>query len=317
MNHVIAFDFQGRRMDIIRLAEAAGRIREGCFVWFDVDLAEAAAEAELAEVGLPPEQIASLLRGEPEVSAEIDANRIRFEVKEGRCDETGFHSTSVQALMTGQALFTVHQGPVEFLRHMASHCREDFIKFSRSPGFLLYEMGEGLLEMHRRLRRRFATEAESLHDHLLDEADELLFSRISRMTRDLLKGRKIVQDAGDTWERLATRKSAALPETTQPFLRSIAEAIHRIAEDLTVHRDTLNDAVNLYLSAVSHRTNRVVKRLTILGTIFMPLTFLCGVYGMNMTIPEAGWAGMYYLFWGICAGLAGALFWIMRRWKWF
>ncbi|MFH1477413.1 MAG: CorA family divalent cation transporter [Verrucomicrobiota bacterium] len=126
----------------------------------------------------------------------------------------------------------------------------------------------------------------------------------------------MVLDSGEVLHELAVRKSSRVPETTQPYLQSIAGAVERIGDDLAVHRDTLNDAVNLYLNAVSHHTNRIVKRLTIVGTIFMPLTFLCGVYGMNMPIPEAGWKGMYAVFWGLCALFYLASIWMMRKWKW-
>jgi magnesium transporter len=69
-----------------------------------------------------------------------------------------------------------------------------------------------------------------------------------------------------------------------------------------------------YMSVVSNRMNEVVKVLTIIGTIFIPLTFLAGVYGMNMPIPENSWRGTYPLFWLVSVGIAGGmLYWFRRR----
>ena len=66
-----------------------------------------------------------------------------------------------------------------------------------------------------------------------------------------------------------------------------------------------------HMSATSNRLNAAMKVLTTISTIFIPLSFLAGVYGMNMTIPENAWPGMYYVFWTLCIGIAGTMvFWL-------
>jgi magnesium transporter len=70
------------------------------------------------------------------------------------------------------------------------------------------------------------------------------------------------------------------------------------------------------MSAVSNRMNEIMKVLTIISTIFIPLSFVAGVYGMNMYVPEAEWRGMYGVFWLICAGISGGLLWWFHRRRW-
>lgn len=317
MSFGVAFDFNARTECVIPPAEAAMWMARGCFCWLDLDAEDAEdAAGVLAAVGLEPGLAERVLSGDPEARYDLGAGLVHCGLTEAVVDEAGLRTAHVHVVLTERVLVTAHRGPVEFLRRMADTCREDFLRFSQSPGFLLYEIGDGLLEMHRRSRRRFAGEVERLHENLLSAADEEVFARVSAMTRDLLGFRRIVLASAETLRELAVRKSAVVPSSTQPYLESVADAIERIGEDLTVQRDTLNDAVNLYMGAVSHHTNRVVKRLTIVGTIFMPLTFICGVYGMNMAIPEAEWKGMYFVFWAFCLLLVAGLLWMMRRWKW-
>ncbi len=90
--------------------------------------------------------------------------------------------------------------------------------------------------------------------------------------------------------------------------------LEHVLQDLLVDRDILSESLNLYMSVVSHRTNEVMKRLTVVSVIFMPLTFLCGVYGMNFeTLPELHWQSGYAMFWVLVLIIVGSLVYLMRR----
>jgi magnesium transporter len=96
----------------------------------------------------------------------------------------------------------------------------------------------------------------------------------------------------------------------------MAGTIERVLQDILVARDILSGSLELYMSMVSHRTNRVMNRLTVVSVIFLPLTFLCGVYGMNFEIlPEKTWDYGYLYFWLAVLVIAGGLLWILRRAK--
>lgn len=317
MSFAIAYDFRLKTERSIAVDEAGAAVAQGCFCWMDIALDETLEPVGvLVALGISREDAERILRADAETPHDIGAKGLHFGFTEAVFRGDEMESSHVRVVVREGLMITLHRGPSECLRRMADESREDFKKYSQSFGFLFYELGDSLLAMHRRGRRHFAGGVEALHDNLLDAADDQVFARVSVLTRNLLRFRKWVLDSGEILHELSVRKSPWVPETTQPYLQSLADAVERLAEDLSVHRDTLNDAVNLYLSSVSHRTNQVVKRLTIVGTIFMPLTFLCGVYGMNMAIPEVEWTGMYGAFWGICLALTIALVWMMRKWKW-
>jgi magnesium transporter len=87
-----------------------------------------------------------------------------------------------------------------------------------------------------------------------------------------------------------------------------------VLQDLLVDRDILSESVNLYMSLVGHRTNAVMKRLTVVSVVFMPLTFLVGIYGMNFEfMPELKWPLGYLFFWMLAALLVMAILWLLKR----
>jgi magnesium transporter len=94
----------------------------------------------------------------------------------------------------------------------------------------------------------------------------------------------------------------------------MAGSLERIIQDVLVDREILTQALNLQMSMLSHRTNKAMSRLAIVSTIFLPLTFLAGIYGMNFEIfPEIGWRYGYPLFWAECAVVVAVLLYLLRR----
>jgi magnesium transporter len=123
----------------------------------------------------------------------------------------------------------------------------------------------------------------------------------------LLPARSVLTD-------LSSRRSLFISEATQPFLANMVGTLEHVLQDLLVDRDILSESLNLYMSVVSHRTNQVMKRLTVVSVVFLPLTFLCGVYGMNFDVlPELHWKLGYLFFWITALVIVVGLLFLMRR----
>lgn len=149
---------------------------------------------------------------------------------------------------------------------------------------------------------------------LLDRDDDEIFKRVAALGSDLLRFRKVVLPARSVLNDLATRRSLFVSDTTQGFLANMVGSVDRLLENVLADRDILSESLNLYMSVVSHRTNRVMKRLTVVSVIFLPLTFLCGVYGMNFDrLPELHWEYGYSFFWLCVFVIAGIVAWLSRR----
>lgn len=113
---------------------------------------------------------------------------------------------------------------------------------------------------------------------------------------------------------LATRRSSYVSDTTQDFLANRVGSVDRLLENVRADRDILSESLNLYMSVVSYRTNRVMKRFTVVSVIFLPLAFRCGVYGMNFDrLPELHWQHGYSFFWLTVFVIACVVTWLSRR----
>jgi len=139
---------------------------------------------------------------------------------------------------------------------------------------------------------------------------------VAELTFELIVVRKTVLSSREVIDELATRRSAAVSPTTQPYLENMVGTLERLAADLSVEREILAETLSLHLGFVSHRTNRVINRLTIINAFFLPLTFLCGVYGMNLKLPEFEWDYGYLYFWGLAASVVVGLVALLRTMKW-
>jgi magnesium transporter len=147
-----------------------------------------------------------------------------------------------------------------------------------------------------------------------DDVDDGVFARVSQLGADLLHFRKVLLPTRATLADLSTRRSLVLGEVTQRFLANMVGSVDHLLQDMLVDRDILSESMNLYMSLVSHRTNQVMKKLTAVSVVFLPLTFLVGVYGMNFEIlPELRWRFGYAYFWALVAAVVGGLLLLLRR----
>jgi magnesium transporter len=116
---------------------------------------------------------------------------------------------------------------------------------------------------------------------------------------------------------LGKRESPLIREATGPYLRDVYDHVVHVIDSVDIYREMLSGMLDLYLSSVSNRLNEVMKVLTVISLIFMPLTFIAGVYGMNFRfMPEIEWQWGYPFALLIMAGTAVAMIFYFKRKKW-
>jgi magnesium transporter len=314
---VRAFDFETKSEREIGVGEIDATMCAGSFVWIDVDFSDpngtrallgslSLIEAEIVEDALTREAATQVARYD---------DYLHFVISGCELTETNFALQRVDCAIGERFLLTIHKGHVTFLDAMRRHYGQDFQRFARSPSFLVYEIWDHLVENYLHVQRMFEGRVEALQTVLMrDVDDDRVFAQVSELGADLLHFRKVVLPARSVIADLATRKSLYVGEATQAFLANMVGTIERVLQDLVVDREILSESLNLYVSLLSHRTNQVMKRLTVVSVIFLPLTFLCGVYGMNFDhLPELHWRYGYGLFWLAVAGIVGAIAWYSRR----
>ncbi len=315
---IVAFDFATKQERDLGAAEGPWQPESGAFYWIVADPDEASKLAELlGKIGAGP-VVAPLLQGpQPEAHYELYEEAIHFTLAECRIEGNILKSDTLAFLLGENFLAVSLSVPSHVMDKIRRIYREDFRKFARSSGFLLYELGSHLLESYRRIFQHYTAEAERIQLRLFGQITDDVFAEVSDLTGDILAFRRTVLGARDLFNELATRKSAFVAESTQPALDVLSDRLERLGGDVAGVRGVLNETLNLYMGMVSHRTNRIVSRLTVFSMIFLPLSFLAGVYGMNFQfLPELGWRYAYPVFWLVVVGFVAVFIALARKKHW-
>jgi magnesium transporter len=183
------------------------------------------------------------------------------------------------------------------------------------PAYLAYALLDAVIDSYFVVLERMGERIERLEEDLLREPEAGLLAAIHALKREMIVLRRAVWPLREVVSGLERGDSPLVHEGTRVYYRDLYDHAIQVADAVETYRDLLTGLQDLYLSSVSNRLNEVIKFLTIVGTLFIPLTFLVGVYGMNFEhMPELGWRWSYPLFGLLCAGVAGGmLLWLRRR----
>ena len=183
--------------------------------------------------------------------------------------------------------------------------------------FLLYCLIDAVVDHSFPLLEEVSDGLEELEEAVFqDQAGRDAPQRLHRMNRELMVLRRVTWPMRDLLDNLHREHHECLSDTTRTYLRDVHDHVVRILDLLETYRELAANLVEMHMVSASSRLGDIVKTLTIISTIFVPLTFLAGVYGMNMPIPENEHAWTYPAFWMVSVGIAGALLYWFRRRDW-
>lgn len=318
MASAIEFDFATKVDRQIPPDEVRASCDRGLFCWLDLD------ETDRAEVIalLTKLEVETLVIDEvvgPDVDGRYDVYKSCLHIAVTSVSfKQGIYSQSHVDIIIGESyIVTVRRGRVDFIEQTRRTYRDDFVKFAKTMSFLLFEFWDHLTDTYAKGLRAVESEVEALQETIFGTVDDTIFGRVSKVTRELLSFRKTVLAAREVLHEVASRRSSFVSESAQPYFLNMVGTLERIGSDLAVEREILAETLNLYMSIVTFQTNKIVNRLAIVNTIFLPLTFLCGVYGMNFEVlPETKWEYGYFYFWGLAAIIAAGLVSYMRANRW-
>jgi magnesium transporter len=180
--------------------------------------------------------------------------------------------------------------------------------------FLLYTLLDAIVDHYFPVLERYSDRLEAVEEELLGRPSQDTLQEIHAIKRELMLLRRAAWPMRELISQLQREKHECLSEAAQTYLRDVYDHCVQIIDLIETYREISGALTETYISAVSNRTNEIMKVLTVMGTIFIPLTFLAGVYGMNMPIPENAWPASYPVFWTVCGTIAGGmLLWFRRR----
>ena len=315
---VVEFDFETKTEKSSTIEEVRPAIESGRFIWIDVEWSDAIeARRVVSSCDLVRDEvIGDALTGEPATRHARYDDCIHLVVTGCRIQGLHFDLERVDIVIGERFLMTIHHGNPVFLNAVKKDYRADFIRFAKSPSFLIYEIWDHLIENYLGVQTHFERRVEAVQAELIRDVDDRVFSHVSELNADLLHFRKVLLPARTVLTDLSTRKSIFISEATQPFLGNMVGTVEHVLQELLVDKDIMSESLNLYMSMVGHRTNEVMKKLTVVSVVFLPLTFLCGVYGMNFDrLPELHWENGYFYFWTLVVVMVLAIIGVMRHSK--
>lgn len=183
--------------------------------------------------------------------------------------------------------------------------------------YLLYALTDAIVDQYFAVLESVGEQLESMQDACVANPRPVLLQDIHAVKRELLFLRRAVWPLREVIGVLERSDSAALRSSTKVFFRDVYDHVIQIIDTIETLREMSSGMLDIYLSSTSYRLNAVIKVLTIITTIFMPLTFIVGIYGMNFeNMPELKWHWGYPLVWVVMVIITGGMLVFFKRKKW-
>jgi magnesium transporter len=225
----------------------------------------------------------------------------------------------IDAFLGPNYLVTIHDEPSETIDQLWDEAHHKERGLARGPAMLLYELLDRQVDRYIPILDRFEAQVEELGDIIFrKDADErVLLDDILTAKSSALRLRRILIPQRDLLNRLAHTDYSVISADSRIYFQDVHDHVVRLADLADSMRDLVATTTATHLTITSNRLNEVMKILTIISTIFMPLSFLAGVYGMNFTyMPELDWRWAYPVIWLIFLSLAGGMIYMFRRRQW-
>lgn len=183
--------------------------------------------------------------------------------------------------------------------------------------YLAYSLLDAIVDGYFKVLDRIGDEIEDIEEKLFTNPESSILQDLHDLRQELIFFRKTVWPLRTIMNELDRQETELIEDSTSVYLRDLYDHVVQVIETLETFREMLSGHLEVYLSTISNKTNEIMKFLTIIGTIFIPLTFIAGVYGMNFKhMPELEWRWGYYLIWAVMIGIGVALLAYFRKKNW-
>ncbi len=213
-------------------------------------------------------------------------------------------------------IVTYHDGATRSVNTAAEILPKRPGLLSKNPALLMHFVLDVLVDHYLPLVDRLADDVDELEEQVFNDSSQSMHARILRLKRGIGALRRIIGPERDTLLALTRDELKPIPAELRPYLRDVYDRLARVADMLESFRDESSSILELYLSAISNRTNEVVRRLTVIATIGLPLTVVTSYYGMNFKLPEFEWAHSEWYVLGLMLATGLATWWFLRSQKW-
>ncbi len=191
------------------------------------------------------------------------------------------NAIELHAFLGASYVVTVHTDDIPAMAPVWKRLTGDPGLAKRGADFIYYLVADSIVDQNFQLLDDLSEALDDIEDAVLNRAERRELTHIFRLKKTLVGMRRVLSPQRDVFATLAKRGHACIKDANGIYFRDVYDHLVRIYESIDAARDLLGNALDAYLSMVAQRTNEIVKRLTILSAVFLPLTFITGFFGMN------------------------------------
>ncbi len=230
-------------------------------------------------------------------------------------DDTGLEATELSAFLTAETLVTVHSAPIQELDEVFERARLEPGLLARGPDFALYLLHDAITDLHFSLVDHLSEEAEALAEEVTSGAPGPgVAERIMMARRQHTLVRRRVGPQRELFAALARPGQGLVRDQNAIYFRDVVDHLVRLSEEVDTGRELLASTMETLLSQANNRLTGVTTRLTLIATIFLPLNFVAGFFGMNLEILPPAVAVPLVVAAVVALPLAMFLFFRRRGW---
>ncbi len=308
--HVLDYDADGCTEDEVAPDAVADELDSGTKTWVNVDglHEEGVVQAIGEHIGLHPLVMEDILTTDqrPKVEEYDDHLFVVLKMLRYDADAERVRGEQVSFVLTEDTVVSFQEAPGDVFDPVRDRLRHGKGKLrARGADYLLYALLDAIVDNYFTVLEQVGDDLEALEDGIVDNPKPETLQELHSVKQELIYLRKAVWPLREAVSRLERLETPLISDETRPYLRDVYDHTIQVIDIIESLRDVQGSTLDVYLSSVSNRMNEVMKVLTVIGSIFIPLTFIAGVYGMNfnpatspLNMPELNW------YWGYPAALA-------------
>jgi magnesium transporter len=291
--------------------------------WIDVDLVhQVDLVARIGECfGLHPLVVEDILNTDQRPKMEDFGDYLYVVLRALTCngEKYGMETEQVSLILGPNYVISFQEKDGAVFEKVRERIRAGKGRIAKSGAdYLAYSLLDTVVDNYFIVLEHLGERIETLEDVLVANPASSTLRAIHMLKRDLIFLRRSVWPLREVLNGLQREDSNLVRETTRVYLRDVYDHTIHAIDTLETFRDMISGMLDIYLTSISNRLNEVMKVLTIIATIFMPLTFISGVYGMNFRyMPELGWRWGYPAVLLLMAAVSGCMILYFKRKKWF
>jgi magnesium transporter len=237
-------------------------------------------------------------------------------IHSARWDDDRPFLREIDIVLGERFLITYHEGSPRAIdaAHDVLPRRPELLR--DGPVHLLHFILDTLVDQYLPIMDRIAEEIDELEEIIFERDQTVANRRILGLKRGMSALRRVVGPQRDTVLALTRDEFRQIPSEMRLYLRDVYDRMARVSDLLDSFRDETASLLELHISAASNRLNEVIKRLTLIATVGLPLTLVTGWYGMNFPFPEYHWTQGVWWVGGLCVISAGITWWYFKRKNW-